>query len=192
MTIVRSFRRPLLGCPFALLVACGEQPQTGSFDGSHQEAASVDQMLIGDEHPGRPSARKPARTPAIVRRLEHASDGLLFMSESDHPFRVLFWKRPSGVLNAARVAELAGEDPAGPIEERTLDEFFEGATRVLPEYGAEELAVVERYRALVQLIRRELCHVKVFRYGVVEIHAYVTGVTRQGDWVALATTQIET
>lgn len=174
----------IVASSLALLVACGAPPDDApASDQSPDQVEAVDEAL---------EAAKLQKTPAIVRRFEDATAGLLFLSESDYPFRVLFWRHPGGVPDAGRLADLTGENAAGPIEERTLDDFFRGATTVLPEYGPAELATVDRYRALVKLIRRDLRHVRVFRYGQIEIHAYVVGITKSGDWVALATTQIET
>jgi hypothetical protein len=180
--IVRSsVLGPLLSCSLALLGACGTAPEEESVsDDRGDDAASIDEALVA------------GKKPAIVQRFEDATAGLLMMSESDYPFQVLFWRRPGGLPDAVRLAQLTGENSTGPVEERTLDAFFAGATATQPEYGPEELATVERYRALVKLIRRDLRHVRVFRYGTIQIHAYVVGVTKSGDWLALATTQIET
>jgi len=130
-------------------------------------------------------------TPAIVLRLARATEGLLMMSESDHPFAVHHWHRPGGTPSAGRVAALAGED-ARAVEELSVDEFFRAATTTHPENGPDGLATAQRFRDLVALLHSELQDLRVFRYGRIDIDAYVVGVTRSGDWVALSTKQVET
>lgn len=130
-------------------------------------------------------------TPAIVKTFQKATEGLLFMSESDYPWDVLFWRLPGGSPSAARVAALAGEDPS-VVEERSVEAFFDGAATPQDWQSEEELATVRRYQNLVALLKSKLRKPRVYRFGRIQIHAYVVGVTSAGNWVALRTTQIET
>ncbi len=115
---------------------------------------------------------------AIVSQLERAADGLLFMSESDHPFEVVHWKRPGGDITAERIAQLTGH-VGETVEEKTVEAFFRHHTS-------------PRHRKLVKVLRKKLSSIRVYRFGVIEIHSYVVGVTRHGSWAGLATIQIET
>ena len=139
------------------------------------------------------SAKAPRRTPtpAIVRSLQKATNGLLFLSESDYPFDVLYWRNPGGSPSAARIAALMGED-ATVVEERSIDAFFNGAATPQDWHSPEDLATVRRYQELVTLLKSKLRKLTVYRFGTIQIHAYVVGVTSAGNWVALKTTQIET
>jgi hypothetical protein len=131
------------------------------------------------------------RPPPIVRELEEATEGLLFMSESDYPFEVLYWTRPGGSLTPERVAQLTGH-VGETVEQRTLDDFFRAAQTPQEWQTVEELATVERYRALVKLLRAKLSFVRVYRFGLIQIHSYIVGVTNSGSWAGLSTIQIET
>jgi hypothetical protein len=131
------------------------------------------------------------RVPPLVAQLKAATDGLLFMSESDYPFEVLYWTRPGGMITAERIAELTGH--AGEVvEERSIDDFFRGATTIYDGQTAQEIATVERYRQLVKLLRRRLSFPRVYRFGAIQIHGVVVGVTNAGAWAGLSTIQIET
>lgn len=128
----------------------------------------------------------------LVRELERLTQGLLFMSESDFPFSVVRWRQPGGTPSARRLAALTGEPHPDLAEVITVDHFFRIAATPQPWHDAEELAVVRRYATLVQVLRTRLPDARVFRFGRLTIHAYVVGTTRNGDWIGLATTQIET
>ena len=51
---------------------------------------------------------------------------------------------------------------------------------------------MRRYAGLLHFLKTRLTGVRVFRFGRITIHAYAIGTTRNGDWIGLATTQIET
>ena len=182
--------RNLLCIPAILLAlaACGAPPEGDEMpvadDIDLDEEASITQPLTT------PQPRR-APTPAIVKALRKATDGLLFMSESDYPFEVLYWRKPGGSPTAAKVAELTGED-ASLVEERSVDAFFDGAATAQDWHSTAEFETVQRYQDLVALLKSKLRKLKVYRFGQIEIHAYVVGVTSAGNWVALKTTQIET
>ncbi|MDX2020571.1 MAG: nuclease A inhibitor family protein [Deltaproteobacteria bacterium] len=182
--------RPLLYVPviFLALAACGA-PTDEDGDAS-DDNIEMDEGAAAAQPLSTTTTRK-AQTPAIVKALQKATEGLLFMSESDYPFDVLYWRKPGGSPTAAKVALLAGEDP-NLVEERTVDAFFDGAATPQDWQSADELAVVTRYQELVALLKSKLRKLKVYRFGRVQIHAYVVGVTSAGNWVALKTTQIET
>jgi hypothetical protein len=183
--------RALLHFPVILLAlaACGAPSQVD--ETSPGDDIDADEAILSQAQPLTGAASRKAPTPAIVKALRMATEGLLFMSESDYPFEVLYWRKPGGSPSAPKVALLAGEDP-NVVEERSLDAFFNGAVTAQEWHSAEELETVKRYQDLVALLKSKLRKLKVYRFGQVQIDAYVVGVTSAGNWVALKTTQIET
>lgn len=185
--IRNSFRcAALLPATFSFLLSlcagCGGSPQdpAAAMGEPNQELTSSSNRYFRDNRP-----------PPIVRQLEEATAGLLFTSESDYPFEVLYWTRPGGALDAAHVAQLTGHS-GETVEERSLDDFFRGATTLQEGATDADAATVDRYRALVGLLRAKLSFVRVYRFGHIQIHSYVVGVTGSGSWAGLATVQIET
>jgi hypothetical protein len=164
---------------------CGAVEDEGLATASDDEEALETQALLAG------GAQRALPTPAIVKTFQKATEGLLFMSESDYPWDVLYWRLPGGSPTAARVAALGGED-ATFVEERSLEAFFDGAATPQEWHSEEDLATVKRYQDLVALLKAKLRKLKVYRFGKIQIHAYVVGVTSAGNWVALRTTQIET
>lgn len=164
---------------------CGAVEDEGlAAAGDDEETLDSQALLAG-------GARRLLPTPSIVKTFQKATEGLLFMSESDYPWDVLYWRLPGGNPSAARVAALAGED-ANVVEERSLEAFFDGAATPQDWHSEEDLLTVQRYQKLIVLLKSKLRSLKVYRFGSIQIHAYVVGVTSAGNWVALRTTQIET
>lgn len=132
--------------------------------------------------------------PPLVSQLDSATAGLLFMSESDYPLEVLYWTRagkPKGPPSVDELAALTGH-LGELVEEQSLDTFFRGATTPQEGQSTAELETVQRYQDLVRLLRKKLSFIRVFRFGRIQIHSFVVGVTSSGAWAGLSTIQIET
>jgi histidine triad (HIT) family protein len=129
---------------------------------------------------------------SLVRELEHLTRGLLFMSESDDPIQVVIWQRPGGSPTVTRVAALTGEAHPDLAHTMTVDEFFRAATTPRPGDDAEERALVRRFAGLVHFLKTRLAGVRVFRFGRLSMRSYIVGTTPSGDWLGLATAQVET
>jgi hypothetical protein len=134
----------------------------------------------------------PARPGGVVGELERLTDGLTLMSESDFPLDVVAWRQPGGRPSAVRLGRLTGQAHPESAETMTLDEFFRAAAAPRPGDPAEEQAVARRFERLVHFLKTRLLDVRVFRFGHLTLRAYVVGMTAEGDWVGVATTQIET
>lgn len=182
-------------CAMALVGLAFAFGACGALDEGGQEVVVTDDdgedVVVQAQALGSTKPPRRAATPAIVKALQKATDGLLFMSESDYPFDVLYWRQPGGSPSVARIAALTGED-ASVVEERSVDAFFDGAATPQDWHSPEDLQTVRRYQELVALLKAKLRKLKVYRFGTIQIHAYVVGVTSAGNWVALKTTQIET
>jgi hypothetical protein len=138
------------------------------------------------------TAASGRRAAVLVDELEELTDGLLFVSERDSPIVVVSWARPGGRPTARRVASLVGEPHPERLQQGTVDEFFRSVATPASSQDAEERALVRRYSALLSFLKSHLEEVRVFRFGRTTIRSYVVGVAPNGDWIGLATTQIET
>jgi hypothetical protein len=79
-----------------------------------------------------------------------------------------------------------------PVEEQSPDDFFAPLIKDQDWYGDEERAQSQKYRALLDVVRRTLRGAKVFRVGRRRKRVYVVGVAPEGGWAGLATTAVET
>jgi hypothetical protein len=147
-------------------------------------------LARADCHPA-PGLSAQARARPVIRELERAAAGLLYVSEADFPLGIVHFPARRGPPSAAAVAHAIGRPPA-PVAEQTLEEFFATATTARPWHSPAEQESVRRFRALVQILRTQLRDTRVFRFGALDIDAYVVGVTSSGDWAGLCTHVVQT
>lgn len=129
----------------------------------------------------------------VVTTLQEASEGLLFISETDAPLVPFFWPDENDVdaLTPERLRELANISSDAPIESVSLARFFRSATKKEDWHNAEESAAVGRFQRLVETIKSTLKKPVVFRVGKVNIAVYVVGGI-EGGWAGLETRVVET
>ncbi|MEP0858856.1 nuclease A inhibitor family protein [Trichocoleus sp. DQ-U1] len=129
----------------------------------------------------------------IVDQLKSASDGLLYLSESDYPFEVFLWESPElQPLTTQKILQQTGHPQTTPIEVVTVDNFFRVATTEQDWYSEEEKATLQKYQALVETLKQILSNPEVYRLGEIEIDVYIVGQTPTGALAGLSTKVIET
>jgi len=119
----------------------------------------------------------------LMQSIQEATAGLLFPSESDYPLEAYTFgpEEPT----AAALLRARGLAPETPVEETTVASFFEGLTE-----GEDDGS--GRFRALVDLLERELTDLRVYRVGKVDIEAFVLGRHPSGTWLGVTTKLVET
>lgn len=127
----------------------------------------------------------------LLLELEQLIAGLLFMSESDYPFRAFLWSGSRDVTEDY-LRELAGQRPDAPVEVMSVDEFFRVAASEPEWKGAYELAVAKRYQALLRWLKEHLTDLRVYRVGEISIPVYVLGKSASGSWIGISTRVVET
>jgi hypothetical protein len=130
-------------------------------------------------------------TDSIATQLKQASNGLLFLSESDAPFEVIHWQTQEQ-LTPAKLLQLTNHPPDAPVELRTVDDFFAIATVEEDWHDQDERETVQRFHNLVSILKQNLSQLQVYRVGSIDIDAYIVGVTDGGELVGLSTKLVET
>jgi hypothetical protein len=130
-------------------------------------------------------------TDSIAAQLKQASEGLLFLSETDASFEVIHWQIQRE-LTSAKLLQLRNHPPDAPVEIVSVDEFFEVANAEEDWHDEEERETVQRFQNLVNILKQNLSQLQVYRVGSVEIDAYIVGATPSGDWAGLSTKLVET
>jgi hypothetical protein len=129
----------------------------------------------------------------LLERLQKASDGLQFMSESEAPFNTVLWKSgDNSSLNPETILRNTGHSQDTPIEVVDLDTFFGVATTEQDWYGPEECEMVKRFQNLVEILKQHLVDLRVYRVGHRNIDAYIVGKSLTGDYAGLSTKVVET
>ncbi|MCM0590663.1 MAG: nuclease A inhibitor family protein [Gloeotrichia echinulata IR180] len=127
----------------------------------------------------------------IKEQLNVASDGLLFMSESDYPLEPFLWE-VTAPATSEKVLQQTHQSNDTPLQVVTVDDFFSVATTPEDWYGDEETETVTRYQKLVHILKQNLSNLQVYRLGKIEIDVYVVGETPTGNLAGLSTKVIET
>jgi hypothetical protein len=127
----------------------------------------------------------------IVAQLQEASNGLLFLSETDAPFEVISWQA-QGDLTPGKLLQLTNHPPNTPVELGTVDEFFATATAQEDWHDREERETAKRFQNLASILKQNLSQLQVYRVGSIHIDAYIVGATPSGDWMGLSTKLVET
>jgi hypothetical protein len=129
----------------------------------------------------------------LCEQLQQASDGLLFISESDYPFEVLHWEASDRlVITLETILQKTGHPVDTPVEVVDIDSFFAIATTEQEWHNPEERETSKRFQALVETLRRNLNEIKVYRLGERSIDVYIIGKTPTGDYAGLSTKVVET
>jgi hypothetical protein len=127
----------------------------------------------------------------VLQMLEQATEGLLFMSESDYPFKIVNWGGISKITFDYLLRQ-AGAASDAPIQLVSPEKFF-GMAMSEPEWkGEQELAIAKRYQALLRLLQENLDDLKVYRVGEINIPVYIVGRNKTGNWLGISTRVVET
>jgi hypothetical protein len=113
----------------------------------------------------------------FIRQLEIAIADLLWLSESESPFWVIYW---CDYANCDRHAILQHQYPAQTkIEVQKFSDFFASATQEQSWHNQEEQEEVKKYQALVDLLTKNLTDLRVYLVGSVEIEVYILGMNNR-------------
>ena len=129
----------------------------------------------------------------LLNKLKLATDGLLFMSESEYPFEVFFWQsKEKQQVDTEFVLSKLNKPSDTKVEFVDLDSFFEVATTEEEWHSKEDKEIVKKYQNLVKIIKENLSDIKVAKLGDIEIDVYIVGQVASGDLAGLSTKIIET
>ena len=127
----------------------------------------------------------------VFRALEEATQGLLYMSESDYPFEVISWNG-SEQLSPGYLRRAVGTDSTATIEETTVEEFFRVPAGEQEWKDAAQLQLARKYQGLLKLLKENLKDIKVYRVDEINIGVYVVGRSAEGNWLGVSTRVVET
>jgi hypothetical protein len=130
-------------------------------------------------------------TDSIAAHLKQASEGLLFLSETDASFEVIHWSTQEE-LTPAKLLQLTNHPHDAPLEIVSVDEFFDVANAEEDWHDEGERETAKRFQNLVNFLKQNLSQLQVYRVGSTDIDAYIIGVTDGGEWAGLSTKLVET
>ena len=124
----------------------------------------------------------------FIRQLKLAIADLLWLSEAESPFSIIYWNNSTG----ERKTILQHRYPSQTKIVMREFSFFASATQEQPWHNQEEQKEVERYRALVNLLTKNLSDLQVYLVGEVEIDVYILGKTEDKAIAGLLTKIVAT
>ena len=130
-------------------------------------------------------------TDSIADQLQKASEGLLFLSETDALFEVIHWPA-QGELTPTKLLQLTEHPPDVLVEIVSVDEFFDTPTAEEDWHDEEEGETAKRFQNLVSILKQNLSQLQVYRVGSIEIDVYIIGMTPGGGLAGLSTQLVET
>ncbi len=130
---------------------------------------------------------------SLVDILKQASDGLLFMSESEYPLSVFLWESENQQdIKPEFIVKKTGHSLDTPVAFVNLESFFEIATTEQDWHRVEEKESVRKFQNLVKTLKDNLTDIKVARLGAIDIDVYIVGKTLDNKFAGLVTKVIET
>jgi hypothetical protein len=153
-----------------------------------------------------------APSAAIFAQLEAATQDLQMPSETDAPFRVVFYPldaksapaepkpetetalvvaQTASKITPELIAKLAGAPAEAELETRDLDEFFSAAATVEDWMEDEEKATAERFAALLETLKKLLKNPQVVVWGEAEKQVAIIGEV-EGGLAGVLTVVVET
>ena len=124
-----------------------------------------------------------------LQEIADAAEGLVFMSESDHPFEVVQLKSKKV---EKEIKQLAQKSADTTMETQTVDYFFRNMVKTYPGYSADQQETAERFLKLRELLKQKLKQVQVYRLGSIQVDAFIIGKLQDGSYGGLRTKLIET
>ena len=129
--------------------------------------------------------------PPVLAKLDAATRNLLMPSESDEPFRTVYWPLDKTEITASEVALYLTENADASVQTGSVEDFFSNAALVEDWMDDDEKANAEKFQHLIETLNEELEKPRVYRIGEREITAAIIGKTA-GGFAGVVTTVIET
>ncbi|GAB1543394.1 hypothetical protein NUACC21_60680 [Scytonema sp. NUACC21] len=129
----------------------------------------------------------------MIEILQQASENLLFISESEYPFKVFLWQcEEQQDITPEFVLQKTGHPLDTPVAVVDMDDFFEVAIAEQDWHSPEEKAAAKKYQNLVKVLKANLSDIRVIRIGKININVYIIGTTSDGNLAGLSTQVVET
>ncbi len=127
----------------------------------------------------------------LFHRIEHACEGLIYISETDAPV-LAFAASPVEAVTADVILQQAGLPSDSPVEERDFGEYFGRLTAIRDWYGEAETTRARKFLELQKLLEEFLRELKVFRVGAIRLDIFAVGIDKDGRLMGVTTKAVET
>jgi hypothetical protein len=125
---------------------------------------------------------------ALLEQLRQATEGLLYISETDAPYEPFVWTREefgADSVTSETLRAYKGLPFETPVDTMPVSSWL--ARAAPPEHPHSP-----RYLFLLRVLTAQLTELAVWRIGTVQIDIFVVGKTANGDFAGVATKAVET
>lgn len=126
----------------------------------------------------------------IIEILKQSSAGLLMTSESEYPFEVINWGGKCE-LTTQKILQITNHPQDSSVEEVELEHFFRNIAFVQDWHDHHQKQEVRRFQTLLNVLKENLKHLKVYRIGSTSVNVYIIGES-EDNLIGLSTKVIET
>lgn len=128
----------------------------------------------------------------LIEQLTEAVADLLWLSEADYPWQVIWLPEAITDLNCQTLLQYYNYPPTSKIITTTVDSFLASAVVKQEWYDEAETIQAQRYHNLWELLQENLQDIQVYLVGETEIDVYLLGVTEYRTIVGISTKIVET
>lgn len=129
--------------------------------------------------------------PPAIAALDAATAGLLMASESDEPFRTVYWPLDKSEIEPSEVALYLTENADAKVETKSVNAFFQNTITIEDWMGDEEKEHAKKFESLIETLESELDSPRVYLVGEREITAAIIGKV-EGGFGGVVTLIVET
>jgi len=125
--------------------------------------------------------------------LRQASSGLVYFSESEHPFQPVYWPREltgDQSIEPEKVRALAGL-PRMRAGTQDFEEFFKPFVTIEEWYEEDDRELAGRYQRLKDTLQQTLTDITVMKFGELHKEVFVVGRAEEGGIGGLRTKAVE-
>ena len=127
----------------------------------------------------------------FISQLEKATLDLLWFSEAEYPFQVIYWNNLDH-FNQHILLQQGGYSSETKVVIQEIHSLFDPVTKKETWHNETEQAEVIKYQALVNLLAENLADIKVYLLGEIEIDVYILGNTEYKAIAGLTTKIVAT
>ena len=127
----------------------------------------------------------------LVQELTTACAGLLWFSEAEYPWQVVYWHDLES-WNLDTLLEQESIPADTKVEIQDLLTFFNSAITEQEWHNELEKMEVKRYQALINVLNSNLHNIQVYLFGEIEIDVYILGMVNENAIAGLKTKVVAT
>lgn len=128
---------------------------------------------------------------ALAKRIEKASEGLSYISETDADISVFVGQQAEFVNKETLLLQIKKASDIS-VKEKDFADFFLRLTQIQEWFGEEETQTANGFAYLREVLERNLRDLKVFKIGEIQLDVYVVGLEAGNLLMGVKTEAVET